>query len=1526
MRSYALLSLLVGCMAQTVVGDPVALLPSTLYSGLSSDFSVHGATEDMVISLRRTATSGVVIVDVAVPLNAGAQTLSLAVPGGLEAGSYSLLMSTASGALVSQTSVKVEASDYFLLIEPDKLVYKPGQTVRARVLAVDPHLLAAPSKEVIVEVKDPNDFIVERWTSTLDEHGVGLFEMPISDEPLLGDYVIKARSASGDVMKEQTITLDKYVLPRYEVSVAMVQEMYTANSVELKGTVDAKYTTGRDVQGTVDISIVYTPSSGWWGVPFRGAVGGFAGGFAEDVGIMPPVPNEPKVIATSTNLEIDGSREFTFDGSDLAAGISSYNGHLTVQVTVLETATRETQEASADVPLRSHDYKVDLEGAASFMPGLTYEVKVFVTPATPSLPLPSRVKLAADLRTYGYGNPLPVSGFDTAPYVDLVNGAGTYVVDLSAFVDSTWERCNPSNGVSWGGEDDMCLNFLQFTVDGESMERDGAVMDAAVDFSTLSASRALSASGSYVQVARQDTDMPNTVQFAITHTSSQATEVHYAVLGRLGVLAAGSSTIDGSGTASLAIDPKRASPSAHLLVWYTSIPIDERQAPELIAAQIPIESTASPLEYSVSAAFSETEVVPGADLQMTVTTDTTATAPTRVYYLAVDRSVLLLSGGASSAITADAILGGALSFSSSGEECYGVNAAAALAAAGAAVITTATVPECPANGGGDVFFGGGLEMEFDDMAREAMADFPATAPTGVLPTSSEPLTEVSRVRKFFPEAWLWAAVDVDSSGSVQVPMTAPDTITTWELSAFGVNADAGVGVAAERATLTVFKDFFVELALPYQIVRGEAAVVRVGVFNELDAAVDVTVELSASSANAQVLDTNRAKTVSVPAQSTASVTFVVEGTGLGTAELEVTAQTPASVGKSDAVRKTLIVAPEGLKRTQVANLVMQRGEGDATLDHTLEVTLPAEFVADSASAKLTVIGDLMGPTVAGLEQLLQMPFGCGEQNMITLAPNVYVLRYLTDAGKLDAATRERAVRNMKMGYQRELNYRHEDGSFSAFGPSDGDGSTWLTAFVLKVFSQAEDFIFVDTALLQDMVNWLSGLQATDGSFRDSGKVIHSEMQGGTGSGTSLTAYVVTALVSAHAVDGVSVSTTVIGRAMDYLISASTSSSATTFVQVISASALALVCKDMSFGCSASAAALDRIQALATVEGSLTHWEPSPSEALTLGDSHRHNFYGGAPTTHIEMTGYGLLAMVTGDRVGDAFPVARWLLEQRNSFGGFSSTQDTVLGLEALSMYTVTVSAAAGTLTVEATAGSWSHTFTVGADNFDVLQRQDVPTTGNTSVALRVTGAGIGLVQLSAEYYEDAESAEAYDVTTSWENVTGIDRMVGTACVKLADSAASGPDPGMVLVTVGCFTGYTPTQESLRTLLEHPQVDRADVSTTGNSAEIYLSALHEEELCLTFHAERTAVVYELRPAMTKVAAYYKDTMVGVSRSRRENAQQAGDLDDTPPPGAVGGDFPSPPPPGTPPDSSADYLVPHSLQNVLLAVLGVMVMLS
>ncbi|XP_067173250.1 complement C4-like [Apteryx mantelli] len=57
--------------------------------------------------------------------------------------------------------------------------------------------------------------------------------------------------------------------------------------------------------------------------------------------------------------------------------------------------------------------------------------------------------------------------------------------------------------------------------------------------------------------------------------------------------------------------------------------------------------------------------------------------------------------------------------------------------------------------------------------------------------------------------------------------------------------------------------------------------------------------------------------------------------------------------------------------------------------------------------------------------------------------------------------------------------------------------------------------------------------------------------------------------------------------------------------------------------------------------------------------------GGAAET-VEATGYGLLALLRLNDVAGALRAARWLREQSNYGGGFHSTQDTVVALEALS--------------------------------------------------------------------------------------------------------------------------------------------------------------------------------------------------------------------------------------------------------------------
>lgn len=65
-------------------------------------------------------------------------------------------------------------------------------------------------------------------------------------------------------------------------------------------------------------------------------------------------------------------------------------------------------------------------------------------------------------------------------------------------------------------------------------------------------------------------------------------------------------------------------------------------------------------------------------------------------------------------------------------------------------------------------------------------------------------------------------------------------------------------------------------------------------------------------------------------------------------------------------------------------------------------------------------GDILGPSVDGLENLLRMPTGCGEQNMIGMAPDLYIARYLRQTGKMTAAL-EKRIKNFLETGQRFLN-------------------------------------------------------------------------------------------------------------------------------------------------------------------------------------------------------------------------------------------------------------------------------------------------------------------------------------------------------------------------------------------------------------------------------------------------------------------------------------------------------------------------
>lgn len=59
----------------------------------------------------------------------------------------------------------------------------------------------------------------------------------------------------------------------------------------------------------------------------------------------------------------------------------------------------------------------------------------------------------------------------------------------------------------------------------------------------------------------------------------------------------------------------------------------------------------------------------------------------------------------------------------------------------------------------------------------------------------------------------------------------------------------------------------------------------------------------------------------------------------------------------------------------------------------------------------------MGPALTNLNNLIRMPSGCGEQNMVNFVPNICVIKYLTNTGGLTKEIQENAVKYMEIGKQ-----------------------------------------------------------------------------------------------------------------------------------------------------------------------------------------------------------------------------------------------------------------------------------------------------------------------------------------------------------------------------------------------------------------------------------------------------------------------------------------------------------------------------
>merc|ERR1719509_634481 len=261
------------------------------------------------------------------------------------------------------------------------------------------------------------------------------------------------------------------------------------------------------------------------------------------------------------------------------------------------------------------------------------------------------------------------------------------------------------------------------------------------------------------------------------------------------------------------------------------------------------------------------------------------------------------------------------------------------------------------------------------------------------------------------------------------------------------------------------------------------------------------------------------------------------------------------------------------------------------------------------------------------------------------------------------------------------------------------------------------------------------------------------------------------------------------------------------------------------------------------------------------------YWGCGPSSEtVEMTAYMIQALVLRDREAEALEAVKWLGKQRNSRGGFVSTQDTVVALQALSMYSQRVTRVPLDMTVtvdETTASSQLGVFSLDLTNGLVLQTQKVSQLPS-QLEVETKGSGCAMVQTVLRYnIPEAPATSGFDLTAVQKG-NGV-----TVCARVSHHLSTPPNPdpqytgsqketGMVVMEVDMVSGWSAKFSEIEALAnsvdyEIQRVERG--KDDKDTVVLYFDSWPKEELCMTLPLKQEVPISEAKPAVVTVYDYY-----------------------------------------------------------------------
>ncbi|XP_032374181.1 complement C4-B [Etheostoma spectabile] len=777
-------------------------------------------------------------------------------------------------------------------------------------------------------------------------------------------------------------------------------------------------------------------------------------------------------------------------------------------------------------------------------------------------------------------------------------------------------------------------------------------------------------------------------------------------------------------------------------------------------------------------------------------------------------------------------------------------------------------------------------------------------------------TAAQFIRRYFPPSFAFTEFDVDGKG--RYVLTLPDSITTWEIQVVTLSAATGLCVVKPSEVRAV-KTAFVSLRLPYSVKKYEQISISPVIYNYGDVELQVAVHMEQTEGLCSPGSATTAAfvNITVKPESSQFVSFSAVPMVTGSIPIKIRLYDMENEMGIDAIEKTLNVLTEGVEKRAEHTLVL-KFDGKTTKNMIIDGSLPDDTVPDSSSnIFVSVEGDGFGSSHAKdllspekVASLIELPYGCLEQTTVRLAPTASALRYLDLSEQwfdLPAGTRDDTLDKIKEGYVRILDFKNkDDGSYRTFPTSPS--SNWVTALIVKVLSlvaQRQTMTFekkdwkgwvVPEDEIRHSVSYLLSVQNSDGSFGDPQRVLRRRVLKGKDQEASMTAFITLALNRSLQFLDTELKNnaeTRISRSTTYLLS-HLEELQHPYTVAITAYCLA-VCLPQGTDHSS---VWTKLKALAT--------EGINGCYLWTVDASPHN-QANADAITVETTAYALLAAVELGYTEWADKIACWLITQENYAGGFKSTQDTVVALEALAEYELKRSVSPETnLIAEFTVQGKTDIVKLALTNNEKVETNLKKFSGN-NINVQLTGEGNtklkivksyylldpkddcdkvsisvtveGKVKYTAkvienyEYYDDYDNNEEvaekevrvprsaiewFDARTrnrrDLDNNLNLDKAV-TYKICVSHSLNSNLT-GMAVADITLLSGFEAETKDLDRLKELPERYISHYEVSYGRVLLYFDKLFESEECISFDAKQNIPIGLLQPAPAVFYDYYE----------------------------------------------------------------------